>query len=54
MNEKKSFWAQWHHVTDAEIVIPPFGHFVNFALTVSADPGGLSRTGNGGEEEGRR
>ena len=28
-------------MTDVEIVIPRFGHYVNFALTVAAVPGGL-------------
>ena len=34
VNGEKSFWAQWHHVTE-------FGHYVNFASTVVAVPGGL-------------
>ena len=41
MNREKSFWATQHPVTDVEIVIPRFGHYVNFASTVGAVPGGL-------------
>ena len=22
------FWAAWHHMTDMEVVIPEFGHYV--------------------------
>ena len=30
-----------HHMTNVEIVIPRFGHYVNFASTLAALPGGL-------------
>ena len=46
MNGEKSFWAHWHHVTDVEIVIQLFDHYVNFALTVGAVPGGLFHSSN--------
>ena len=33
---KKTFWTPWHHVTDAEVVIPKFGHYVKLASNLGA------------------
>lgn len=34
----KSFLAQQHHMTNLEVVIPLFGHFVKLALRPIAGP----------------
>lgn len=40
--EKVFFWDQRHHVTDPEVVIPHFGHYVKLASCPGAVPGGLA------------
>ena len=40
VNGEKSCWAAEHHMTDVEIVVPRFGHYVKLASTLGALPGG--------------
>lgn len=35
------FWAQKHHMTDVEVVIPQFDHCVKLASKPNTVPGGL-------------
>lgn len=34
----KSFWAQWHHLTDTQVIIPLFGPYVKLVLKPGALP----------------